>query len=95
MKKLLVMIFAAILVVFPLVNPALAAKVDMGKLTCAQFIELDVEETAYVYFWLDGYFSAKSGDLVLDTTTAGDDIDEIIKRCEANKGTTVLKILGQ
>jgi len=95
MKSFLMMILAAILMVFPLTNPALAAKIDMGKVTCAQFIELDAEETTYFYFWLDGYFSAKSGDLVLDGSTAESDINEILRQCEANKGATVMKILGQ
>lgn len=96
MKKLLLMILAAMWLVFPLAKPAQADdKLDMGKVTCAEFLELDPEEIAYLYFWLDGYLSAKSGDLVLDPSTAESDVEELMKACRANKNSTLLKVLGQ
>ena len=100
MKKLLgMLLLAGALLSMPLAGSAQAEKVDLGKFTCGELIELaeeeDVETLTMIYFWLDGYFSAKSGDTVLDADAVEESLTEILKRCATQKSATVLSVISQ
>ena len=95
MKKLLIMILAAVFLAAPLAGPARAEKVDFGQVTCAHFLEFDEETVAYFYFWLDGYVSAKTGNTVLDTSAVEADLMKLFEFCQANPATTMLNALGK
>ena len=95
MKKLFGLFLAGVLLSAFWAGPVQADKIDFNKFTCGQFLELDADEMAMFYFWLDGYASAKSGDLVLDASTAENDLTELTNLCKANKDTRLLSVIGQ
>jgi acid stress chaperone HdeB len=96
MKTLLGLFLAAALLLAPLAGPAQAEKVDLGKLTCGQFLEIDNEqELAYLFFWLDGYVSGKTGNTVLDPNTVEEDLKALVEMCQGKKNTPLLKALGK
>jgi hypothetical protein len=95
MKKMFGLFLAAALLFAPLASPAQAEEIDFGKLTCEAFLELDEDATGLLYFWLDGYVSAKSGNTVMNTDGVESDVTELVKQCQANPKATVLKVLGQ
>lgn len=74
---------------------AQAEQVNMGQISCTELLEFDEEAMAYFYFWLDGYFSAKSGNLVLDTSTAEDDLEALIKACRKSPAKKVLTVIQE
>ena len=89
MKKLCCLcLFAALCVVFPLT--ASAEKLDMGKFTCKALMELEGDEGAMVYFWLDGYVSHMTGNNVIDTTTIESDMQALMEMCQKNPGMKIL-----
>jgi len=81
MKKLFCL-FAAGLLCLTDPAPAGAEKLDMGQLTCQDFKDMDAEAITSLYFWLDGYFSAKSGDTVLDTDGVENDVHAMLDACD-------------
>lgn len=91
MKKLACLAVAACLC-FAAPLAAQAEKVDMAKITCEQMFQ-DEDSAVYMYFWLDGYFSAKSGDTVLDAAGAEGDLTALAEACAASPGKKVLDLL--
>ena len=83
------------LLVSPWAGSARAEKIDFSKVTCEAFADFEEDTMTMFYFWLDGYVSAKSGNTVFDTDGVEADLTELLKRCNANPKTTVLKVLGQ
>jgi len=82
MKKFL---FCLMLVVFCLSTPfahAAKTKVDMNKATCG---DIEDENDLLVFVsWVDGYLSAKSGDMVMDLKTIEANLAQIVKTCSEN-----------
>ena len=98
MKKLLGLFLAVALLSASWAGVAQAEKIDFNKFTCNQFVELaegdDADTLAMLYFWLDGFVSAKSGDLVMDTDNVENDLNELLKLCKADRNSRLLSVLG-
>ena len=89
MKKF---IFFFLLVLFCLTTPFAhaakkiqAQKLDMSKATCNDIALDDVNELVVLVSWIDGYMSAKSGDMVLDLKTIEENLEHIVKTCSEDK----------
>lgn len=92
MKKVMSLcLLGAMCLCFPLT--ASAEKLDMSQLTCAAFMELDGDETAMMYFWLDGYVSHMTKNNVIDTSTIEADIRALLEHCEKNPKVKILDML--
>ena len=78
-------LFCLLLALFCLSTPlahAAKTKVDMNKATCA---EIEDENGLLVFVsWMDGYLSAKTGDMVIDVKTIEANLEEIVKICSEN-----------
>lgn len=94
MKKLCFAIVLAAIFAMPMNASAKGDKIDFGKLKCGAFVELDSETTTMLYFWLDGYASAKTGDTRLDVTAVENNLTQIMKVCQKNPNKTVLSIIA-
>jgi hypothetical protein len=83
MKKLLILLLLAL---FCLTTPFAHAaksvkgqKIDMNKAVCG---DIEDENDLLVFVsWLDGYLSAKSGDMVIDVKTIEENLQEIVNTC--------------
>ncbi len=91
MKKLACLAVVACLC-FAAPLAAHAEKVDMSKVTCAQMFE-DEDTATYMYFWLDGYFSAKSGNTVLDAGGVEQDMEALVQLCTPDPDKKILDLL--
>ncbi|MDL2316251.1 HdeA family protein [Desulfovibrio sp. OttesenSCG-928-A18] len=92
MKKL----FAVFcLVVFCCILPvnANAAKIDINKATCSQILELDEDDMLKFYAWLDGYVSAKTGNMVFDTDPMQAGLAGLEQICSASPMAKFMDIL--
>ena len=100
MKKLFGLFLAAALLSSLWIVPAQAAtgadKIDFNKFTCKQFLDLDGDDAAYFYFWLDGFVSAKTNNLVmsLDEKSIENDLQQLMKMCNDNKDSRLLTVMG-
>ena len=94
-RKIVGATLAVALLAFPLAWSARAEMVDFSKVTCEEFMNLDEDAMAGYYIWLEGYFSGKSGNTVLDTDTVEEDLTKLVELCNDSPKSTVLKVLGQ
>ena len=92
MKKLCFAIVLAAMFAMPMT--ASAEKIDFGKLKCSAFMELDAQTMTMLYFWLDGYASAKTGDTTLDVNAVENNLTQIMKVCKQNPKKTVLSVIA-
>ena len=68
-------------------------KVDMNKATCA---EIEDENDLLVFVsWMDGYLSAKSGDMVIDLKTIEENLEQIVKTCSGDSKFKLKDFLKQ
>ena len=93
MKKLL---FCLLFALFCLTTPfahAAKQKVDMNKATCG---DIEDENDLLVFIsWVDGYLSAKSGDMVIDLKTIEENLAQIVKTCSENDKFKLKNFLKQ
>lgn len=87
MKKLLLLL-ACILCVFA-TNPAMANDQDMGKLTCKELLA-SKDDIPFIMFWVDGYMSAKSDNLVLNADWMKTLTEHYISYCQQHPRDTIL-----
>lgn len=91
MKKLLcVCLLAALCAALPLSSNA--EELDMGKFTCGDFLKLGGDESAMLYFWLDGYASHVTGNNVLNSSAVEGDMKALMELCQKNPSLKILDI---
>jgi acid stress chaperone HdeB len=73
------------------IKPASAQVViQMGAITCQQFIDADLERKALVASWLGGYYSASKNLNVYESRYAKRNAAVAMKYCKKHKQETVL-----
>ena len=81
MKKLfLFCVLISLCLSFPLA--AHADKFDMRKVTCNEVD--DQNALLMIVSWMDGYQSAKTGDMVVDSKTLQESVELIVEACKEN-----------
>ena len=62
---------------------------DMAQFTCGDYLDLAPEDQATVIYWLDGYLSHKTSNLVIDFATLGEyglePVDTPAPSCEGRR----------
>jgi len=83
MKKFLLCLMLVLFCLsMPFAHAAAKQKVDMNKATCG---DIEDENGLLVFVsWIDGYLSAKSGDMVIDIKTIEANLEQIMKTCSEN-----------
>ena len=69
-----------------------AADYDMAEVTCADMMK-DNESMTLMYFWLDGYMSAKMDNTMLRQEEVESNINIIRKECEGNPRKKIFSLL--
>jgi hypothetical protein len=54
---------------------------DMAQFTCGDYLDLAPEDQATVIYWLDGYLSHKTSNLVIDFSTIQENIEILYDTC--------------
>ncbi|MEZ5667626.1 MAG: HdeA/HdeB family chaperone [Alphaproteobacteria bacterium] len=75
-------------------QPALAQATNMATYTCAMFMAADGEDQVAVAYWIDGYLSRETSDLVVDTATLLDNIFQLREVCPGNPDVRILQFFG-
>jgi acid stress chaperone HdeB len=73
--------------------PPAAAQVtiDVSKITCEQFVLYQVVNSDYVAVWLDGYYSAKRNNTLVDPQTFKDNVNKVRDYCRNNMKTSIMQ----
>ena len=72
-----------------LAGQAMAAEVDMSKLTCKQVAGMSPAKTIGVAMWMNGYVHGKAGNAMVDSEKAHANAEKIADYCKKDPGSTL------
>jgi len=72
-----------------LAGQAIAAEVDMSKLTCQQVAGMPAAKTIGVAMWMNGYVHGKAGNAMVDNDKAHANAEKLADYCKANPDATL------
>ena len=87
------LICAATLSILLVTNANAQMKVDMAAFTCGDLASMDIEEFVVVGAWMNGYYSAKRGNAMVDAKQLRDNTMKVIAFCKSNPAITVMKAI--
>ena len=66
------------------------SKIEMPKLTCAQFAAYDKDNMGIIMMWLEGYYTEEGDDAVIDFGKMAGDMTRLLIYCGANPETDII-----
>ncbi len=69
-------------------------EVDVGKITCGEFLKADDNGKTFMLTWIDGYMSAQSENTVMSNEWMAKLGTFLATYCTKNPNTTVLDAVG-
>lgn len=72
-----------------LTGHAIAAEVDMAKLTCEEVATMSAAKTVGIAMWMNGYVHGKAGNTMLDSDTAEANAAKVVAYCKQNPDATL------
>ena len=72
-----------------LAGQAMAAEVDMSKLTCKEVAAMPAAKTIGVAMWMNGYVHGKAGNAMLDGDMAEANAEKVADYCKQNPDSTL------
>ncbi|KAA0699911.1 hypothetical protein DTW90_11390 [Neorhizobium sp. P12A] len=76
-----------------LIGPAMAAEVDMSKLTCKEVGAMPAAKKIGVAMWVNGYVHGKAGNAMIDGDKAHANAEKVADYCKDNPGSTLPEAL--
>ena len=68
---------------------AMAAEVDMSKLTCKEVAAMSAAKTIGIAMWMNGYVHGKAGNTMLDGDMAEANAAKVAAYCKQNPDATL------
>ena len=87
MKHYFAIAFAAASIAFA--GQAMAAEVDMSKLTCKEVAAMPAGRIVVVSMWMNGYAHGKAGNAMVDSDVAQANAEKIGDYCKNNPDATL------
>ena len=72
-----------------LAGHAIAAEVDMSKITCKEAGAMPAAKTIAFAMWVNGYVHGKAGNPMVDGDKAHANAEKLVEYCKANADATV------
>jgi len=72
-----------------LAGQAMAAEMDMSKLTCKEVAAMPFGNAISIATWMNGYVHGKAGNTILDGDKAQANAEKVIGYCRQNPDATV------
>ena len=80
---------AVAVAIIGLTGHALAAEVDMAKLTCKEVAAMSAAKTIGIAMWMNGYVHGKAGNTMLDGDMAEANAVKVVAYCKENPDATL------
>jgi acid stress chaperone HdeB len=61
--------------------------IDVAKISCEQFVLMEVAPPDYLAIWLNGYYHGKRNSTTIDVQQLKDNAQKVRRYCLYNKGT--------
>ncbi|MEM7120305.1 MAG: HdeA/HdeB family chaperone [Pseudomonadota bacterium] len=68
---------------------------DMAAFSCGDYVSLSTDDQSYIVFWIDGYLSHKTANLVIDFETIGFNINDLHDICRDRPADSVVDIVNE
>jgi hypothetical protein len=68
-------------------------QIDMGRVTCAEYLAAAPEKQTVFAAWMSGWFNQKLGYTFIDIEACHRNIENVTKFCAAHPQETVMKVL--
>jgi acid stress chaperone HdeB len=91
MTKARLALGALILALFSIARAEAQVTIDVAKITCEQFILYQVVNSDYIAVWLDGYYSGKRDNTLVDTQAFKANANKVRDYCRMNFKATVMQ----
>jgi hypothetical protein len=66
------------------------AAIDMGRVTCAEYLAMPPEMSADFSAWMSGWFNQKNGYVSVDLDAFHRNVDNVKAWCASNKDSSVM-----
>jgi acid stress chaperone HdeB len=87
MKKLAAVLFTAVLLAS---SPGFAAKIDLSKMRCDEFLRSSKEDVGYTMAWLDAYYRGEDDPTIIDTEKFAADAKKLADYCAAHPNVRLI-----
>ena len=87
MRKLPAVLFAAALLAS---SPGTAAKIDLSKMRCDEFLKSSKEDVGYTMAWLDAYYRGDDDPTIIDTEKFTADAKKLADYCAAHPNVRLI-----
>ena len=87
MKRFLLAALATSAIAFA--GQAMAAEVDMSKMTCEDAAAMGKAKTAAVAIWVSGFAAGKAGNMMVDTDKMAANADKVQDYCAKNPDSSL------
>jgi hypothetical protein len=91
MKKTAIMLAFAAMFAPSLGNAQV--QIDMGRVTCGQYLAMAPDTQTVFAAWMSGWFNQKLGYTFIDIEAYHRNIDNVTKFCASHPQETVMKVL--
>jgi acid stress chaperone HdeB len=78
-----------------LAGPAIAAEIDMSKLTCKEVAAMKTAKIAAVAAWASGFASGKKNNTMLDTDKLVATVGTVKAACGKSPDSTIASVIEQ
>lgn len=88
--------FAFAAVVVAMFAPSVCSaqvQIDMGRVTCGQYLAMDTDSQRDFAAWMSGWFNQKHGYTFIDISAYHRNVDNVMKFCADHPQETVMKVL--
>ncbi len=67
--------------------------IEIGQITCRQFLAFNVADPRDIAIWLSGYYHGKRGDTALQTQELKDNFEKLKNVCYSNYDVPVMQVV--
>jgi acid stress chaperone HdeB len=78
-----------------LASQAMAAEIDMSKMTCKQVAAMEPGKIIAVGMWMSGFAAGKANNMMVDTEKMSANADKLGDYCSKNPDATLATVMEQ
>jgi acid stress chaperone HdeB len=82
---------AAILVLTSTFDAPAQVTIDMAKVTCEQYVLYKIPNSDFIPFWIQGYYSGKQGNTMIDTQRFKENAEKVKQYCRISSNVPIMQ----
>lgn len=82
---------AVVLVLVSSFDAPAQVTIDMAKVTCEQYVLYKIPNSDFIPFWIQGYYSGKQGNTMIDTQRFKENAEKVKQYCRINSSVLIMQ----